>query len=114
MIKIAANEIYLQGQYGIKNPTWHIQDSAWKAKQILKMMEKNQILPDSICEVGCGTGEVLHQLYLNLPTDLQFVGYEIAPHGIGYIKRPFVYSIFYQIIYDKITFRWSGTLSGQS
>lgn len=76
------SDIYSKGGYSLQNPTWHVQDSAWKAEQILKIMEKNIIRPDSICEVGCGAGEVLHQLYLSLPNTFEFVGYDIAPQAI--------------------------------
>ena len=72
---------YIDGTYLDKNPDWHVQDSAWKAKQVMKMIDLHQLKIESICEVGCGAGEVLHQLYLNLPENSMFHGYEISPQG---------------------------------
>lgn len=73
--------IYTQGEYLEKNPTWHVEDSIWKAKQLLKIIQKNNLQPKSVCEVGCGSGEILNQLYLNLPKSLNFIGYEISPQA---------------------------------
>ncbi len=30
------------------NPTWHIEDSPWKATQILKMLDRNKLQPKSV------------------------------------------------------------------
>lgn len=71
----AENSNYLQ-----TNPTWHVEDSPWKASQVLKMLERNKLQPKSVVEVGCGVGEILNQLQQRM-TDksIQFSGYEIAP-----------------------------------
>jgi SAM-dependent methyltransferase len=62
------------------NPTWHAEDSAWKATQILKLMERNNLQPKSVVEIGCGAGEILNQLQQRLPDkEIEFSGYEIAP-----------------------------------
>lgn len=73
--------IYTQGQYLENNPTWHIEDSVWKAEQIFKIIQKNKLQPSSICEVGCGSGEILNQLYLKMPVNVDLVGYEISPQA---------------------------------
>jgi 2-polyprenyl-3-methyl-5-hydroxy-6-metoxy-1,4-benzoquinol methylase len=73
--------IYTQGQYLENNPTWHIEDSTWKAEQIFKIIQNNNLQPLSICEVGCGSGEILNQLYLKMPNYLNFTGYEISPQA---------------------------------
>lgn len=70
--------IYQNGQYIENNPKWHQEDSPWKAQNILKIIKKNNLSPLRICEVGCGAGEVLNQLYLNLPDQTIFDGYEIS------------------------------------
>lgn len=61
------------------NPDWHISDSAWKASQVIKMLNKHQLKPKKIAEVGCGAGEILNQLYQQLDNNVSFFGYEIAP-----------------------------------
>ena len=60
------NEIYLDGTYLDKNPGWHEEDSAWKAEKILKILKRNKLKPSSICEVGCGAGEILSCLQREL------------------------------------------------
>ena len=68
------------GDYKKINPTWHVEDSAWKAGQVLKLFERNQIKPGSIAEIGCGAGEILNQLHQRMEDKtIEFTGYEIAP-----------------------------------
>jgi len=74
-------EIYISGEYLEKNPKWHSEDSAWKTKNILKIIYKNNLQPKSIYEVGCGAGEMLNQLYLSSANDITFVGHEISPQA---------------------------------
>ena len=66
-MKTIFKQIYTAGDYLKKNPTWHVEDSLWKSKMILKMITQNDIMPKTICEVGCGAGEILKQLQLNMP-----------------------------------------------
>lgn len=67
-------------EYLKKNPTWHIEDSSWKATQILKMIERNKLQPCSVVEIGCGAGEILNQLHQRLPNKtIEFTGFEISP-----------------------------------
>ncbi|MFH0887168.1 MAG: methyltransferase domain-containing protein [bacterium] len=75
-------DLYRNGKYLLNNPTWHEEDSAWKAKQIIKMMERNKISPNTICEVGCGAGEILVQLQKNMNRDIVFSGYDISPQAL--------------------------------
>lgn len=76
-----SDKMYTIGEYLEKNPTWHVEDSPWKAKQILKLIRNNKLQPHSICEVGCGAGEILNQMYLQMPNDVSFTGYEISPQA---------------------------------
>jgi len=77
-----ANNDYTNSNSGYldANPTWHVEDSAWKATQILKMIERNKIKPLSVVEIGCGAGEILNQLYQRMEDKaIEFSGYEISP-----------------------------------
>lgn len=74
-------EIYQTGEYLTKNPTWHTEDSPWKASNILKIIARNKLKPTTICEIGCGAGEILNQLYQQMQTDVSFTGYEISPQA---------------------------------
>ncbi|MBI5918958.1 MAG: class I SAM-dependent methyltransferase [Nitrosomonadales bacterium] len=73
---------YKDGAYLEKNPTWDVEDSAWKAENVLKLLQRNKLAPTRIAEVGCGAGEILNQLFLTLPADCTFTGYEISPQAI--------------------------------
>lgn len=81
------SQIYADGEYLAKHPTWHIEDSEWKAKQILEMIRNNHLIPKTICEVGCGAGEILRQLQINMAKDCGFVGYEISPQAFELCKE---------------------------
>ena len=73
--------IYTDGGYLEQNPTWHSEDSPWKAEQILKFIGRNQLTPRTVCEVGCGAGEILMRLKRNMPDDCEFWGYDISPQA---------------------------------
>ena len=73
-------QIYNDGTYLDNNPTWHEEDSPWKAKQIIKIIENNTLRPNTICEVGCGAGETLKQLSDHY-SGKEFYGYEISPQA---------------------------------
>jgi len=75
--------IYETGEYVERNPTYHVEDSAWKATQVLKMIEKHRLDPRTLCEVGCGAGEILRQLQSQLPAETEFSGYEISPQAFA-------------------------------
>jgi hypothetical protein len=81
------HDIYQTGEYLEKNPTYHVEDSAWKADQILSMMRKHDMRPRTICEVGCGAGEILKQLQGRLPPDTRLFGYEISPQAIALCRE---------------------------
>jgi SAM-dependent methyltransferase len=76
-----------QGEYLKNNPTWHVEDSSWKAQHIKTIINKNQLNPKSIVDVGCGGGEVLNQLYLSMPNDVRFFGCDISPDAINFAKN---------------------------
>lgn len=75
-----AAAIYSDGTYLSNNATWHVADSPWKARQIASMLRKHGITPGTLCEVGCGAGEILRQLSLVYP-QTSFVGYELSPQA---------------------------------
>jgi SAM-dependent methyltransferase len=73
-----------QSEYFEKHPTWHVEDSPWKAKQIKKILEQNNIHFNRIAEIGCGAGEILKQLQaIYKSSTIQFVGYEISPDAFA-------------------------------
>jgi ubiquinone/menaquinone biosynthesis C-methylase UbiE len=74
------NALYVDGGYAQQNPDWHQGDSPWKAQQILKMIERTGLKPQSICEIGCGAGAILANLQKSRP-ECTFTGYEISPQA---------------------------------
>lgn len=83
---VAWLNIYQSGEYLERNPSWHIEESPWKAEQVLRMLKQNGLLPGTICEVGCGAGEVLKQLREKIGHECTFWGYEISPQAFELCK----------------------------
>jgi hypothetical protein len=77
-----SQQLYTSGEYLDKNPTWHIEESPWKAQQILRMLTLHHLAPRTICEVGCGAGEVLKQLQGQMDEHCLFWGYDISPQAL--------------------------------
>lgn len=81
-----SRKLYEDGEYLQRNPGWHVEESHWKAKQILRILDRNRLAPKTICDVGCGAGEVLRQLQARLKKDCIFWGYEISPQAFELCK----------------------------
>lgn len=81
-----AEQFYIQGEYGQLNPTWHLEDSGWKASQIMRVLDLGVNDQDlHVCDVGCGTGGViaaLDGLLAQRGTRARFTGYDIAGEAI--------------------------------
>ncbi len=75
-------EFYTKGTYLKENPGWNAEDAAWKAQQVLKMLNRHHIVPTTICDVGCGSGELLWQLHQAL-RQCTCWGYEISPQALA-------------------------------
>ncbi len=73
---------YTDGEYLLQNPTWHVEDAPWKVEQILAMLRRHDLAPRSVCEVGCGAGEILARLQRRLPDDCELAGYDISPQAL--------------------------------
>jgi SAM-dependent methyltransferase len=85
--KTLKKNIYTDGGYLDKNPLWHIDESPFKVKQILRMLQKNHLQPTIICEVGCGAGEVLRLLQEKMDNACRFWGYDISPQAMKMCER---------------------------
>ncbi|HVU11644.1 MAG TPA: class I SAM-dependent methyltransferase [Phototrophicaceae bacterium] len=78
-----ANAFYTSGAYASLHPSYHVEDSSWKAQKILQLLKKNNLPLRTITEIGCGAGEILHQLQHQLPAEIEFYGYDISPQAIA-------------------------------
>ncbi len=79
--------IYADGRYLESNPSWHSEDSSWKAGHIHAILQDNKISPTSICEVGCGAGQVLTSLASSYEPFVQFSGFEISPQAYEICRK---------------------------
>jgi SAM-dependent methyltransferase len=80
--------IYESGAYLETTKSWHAEDARWKAAQIKSIVNKNAVCPESIAEIGCGSGSILDELsrFADLK-DVRFYGYDISPQAIEIAKR---------------------------
>jgi hypothetical protein len=92
----AASIIYTDGTYLRNTGSWHQEDSPWKAYHIKTMLERNGLTPQTICELGCGAGEILNWLSRALPGDETLIGYEVSPQA---------YALCESRTNDRLTFR---------
>ncbi|WP_322867280.1 class I SAM-dependent methyltransferase [Aquicoccus sp. G2-2] len=75
--------IYETGDYLETNPDWHDEDGAWKAEQIVKMLQRHDLDLNTVADVGCGTGRVLQTLEPHLPDTAMLYGFDVAPAAIA-------------------------------
>lgn len=59
--------------------------TTWKAHHIRRIVDSNNLRPASICEVGCGAGEIIKLLHEYYDSEVPCWGYEISPdaHAIS-------------------------------
>ena len=93
--------IYTDGTYLRNNPDWHVDDSPWKAKHVATMLDRHGIVPQTVCEIGCGAGEILRSLSTHLEPATRFFGYEISQDA---------YQLCSKKANDKFTFRLANLL----
>lgn len=73
--------IYQSGEYLASNPTWHSEDAPFKAEQVLRAFARSGMTPKRICDIGCGSGDVLQIVSRAMP-DCACVGYEHSPQAL--------------------------------
>jgi len=77
---------YYDGTYLAENPDWDRKDAVWKAAKVTSILSDNGIEPASICEVGCGSGDVLAHLQKAMPST-NFTGFDISPQAAQFWKE---------------------------
>jgi len=84
----AIDDRYRSGEYLEATPSWHLEDSPFKARQVLRMIGRAGLDPQSICEIGCGAGGILDQLQRRLGASVSLTGYDVSPQAHA-ISRQF-------------------------
>ena len=49
--------------------------------------KKNSLAPNNICEIGCGSGEILNNISVEFGEQVNFFGYEISPQAYEICKK---------------------------
>jgi cyclopropane fatty-acyl-phospholipid synthase-like methyltransferase len=77
---------YTDGDYLAQNPGWSLEDAEWKAGMIAALLLKNNVQFNTVTEIGCGAGGVLHGLQQRFGSAL-FSGYDISPQAIAMAQK---------------------------
>lgn len=81
-MKVSSNDLYTSGVYFQNNPTWDIADAAWKTDVLVNLLERNNIMPEQVIEIGCGAGANLVELSKKYASIKKMTGYDISPQAI--------------------------------
>jgi SAM-dependent methyltransferase len=90
------SDIYTDGTYLKNNPSWDSEQSAWKASQIAKICQANELQPANCVEVGCGAGQILAHLKSSWPS-CNFVGFDPSKDAIQMAKAQQVIGVEYHV-----------------
>jgi len=83
----ASARIYHDGAYRDRHPEWHKEDSAWKAAHIVRMLARHTIRPRSVCDIGCGAGDVLRHLAPALDPQAELCGYDWSADALAIAQQ---------------------------
>jgi SAM-dependent methyltransferase len=86
-MKDSSNDLYTGGAYLKNNPTWDAGDSAWKARFIYELLQKNNISVAEVTEVGCGAGGILTELSKKDNRIKSLSGYDISQQAIELARK---------------------------
>ncbi|MEI6346728.1 MAG: class I SAM-dependent methyltransferase [Bacteroidota bacterium] len=81
------SNIYNDSTYLSNNPTWHEEDAQFKSDKILQILNRNHINYKTVCEIGCGSGEILVQLASKLDEQIHFCGFDISKDAIEIAEK---------------------------
>jgi SAM-dependent methyltransferase len=78
---------YTDGAYLEKSKGWHASEAPWKSSKVLQMIEKHHLSFNSICDVGCGVGEILVEIQKKTNMKVELTGFDISPQAIDIAKQ---------------------------
>jgi SAM-dependent methyltransferase len=78
---------YVSGEYWEANKSAHEEDAEFKVANALKLLRKNSFVPESILDVGCGSGKPAYLLSVEfgVPT----VGLDVSEHALDHACRTY-------------------------
>lgn len=79
-------DIYNNQTYLTNHPSWHSEDSAWKAGKIQEALRKHVVGVKTVAEIGCGSGEIISELSKAFP-DVSFFGFDISKDAYAIAKE---------------------------
>ncbi|MCU7550282.1 class I SAM-dependent methyltransferase [Chitinophagaceae bacterium LB-8] len=79
--------IYNDKTYLNNNPTWHEEDAPLKTGKIIELLNRNNIHFNTVCDIGCGSGEILIQLANRLNNTVNMSGFDISKDAIAIARR---------------------------
>jgi SAM-dependent methyltransferase len=86
-MKVSSNDMYVNGDYLKNNPGWDAADAPWKTDVIISLLNRNNIRPATVIEVGCGAGENLVELQKKDPQIQALTGYDISPQAFAIAQK---------------------------
>lgn len=78
---------YSDGTYREAVPGWHLGDALWKAPAVVRMLERHDLRPTRVVDVGCGAGGILRELRERLPADVELEGYDVSADAIALCRE---------------------------
>jgi hypothetical protein len=78
--------IYTDGEYLKENPSWHTEDSPYKAQLVIDILTENKVDFTTCADLGCGAGLVTELLAKHY-TKKQLSGYELSPDAQKLIEQ---------------------------
>lgn len=78
--------MYTDGRYLAQNPDWGRGDAPFKVAFIRDLMQRNNVRPRNIIELGTGSGAILESL-ANTEGVEELRGYDISPQAIEMAQR---------------------------
>lgn len=80
-------DIYNDSTYLKNNPGWHEEDAQLKAGKIMELLGRNALSCNSVCDIGCGSGEILVQLASRMQEVDKFVGMDVSKDAISLARK---------------------------
>lgn len=80
-------DIYNDRTYLNNNPDWHEKDAPFKVGKIIELLGRNSIPLQTVCEAGCGSGEILVRMCAVLPALDRCLGLDISKDAIAIAKK---------------------------